>query len=58
MPWSAARGFNQVDLVAAQELGVAVARVPEYSPHAVAEHTLALLLTPNRKIHRAYARVR
>jgi D-lactate dehydrogenase len=51
-------GFNQVDLVAAQELGIAVCRVPEYSPHAVAEHTLALLLTLNRKIHRAYARVR
>ena len=51
-------GFNQVDLVAAQELGIAVGRVPEYSPHAVAEHTLALLLTLNRKIHRAYARVR
>lgn len=51
-------GFNQVDLVAAQELGIAVGRVPEYSPYAVAEHTLALLLTLNRKIHRAYARVR
>ena len=51
-------GFNQVDLVAAQELGMAVGRVPEYSPHAVAEHTLALLLTLNRKIHRAHARVR
>lgn len=51
-------GFNQVDLVAAQELGMVVCRVPEYSPHAVAEHTLALLLTLNRKIHRAYARVR
>jgi len=51
-------GFNQVDLVAAQELGIAVGRVPEYSPYAVAEHTLALLLTLNRKIHRAHARVR
>jgi D-lactate dehydrogenase len=51
-------GFNQVDLAVAQELGIAVCRVPEYSPHAVAEHTLALLLTLNRKIHRAYARVR
>ena len=51
-------GFNQVDLAAAQELGIAVGRVPEYSPYAVAEHTLALLLTLNRKIHRAYARVR
>lgn len=47
-------GFNQVDLVAARELGMAVTRVPAYSPHAVAEHTLALLLTLNRKIHRAY----
>lgn len=51
-------GFNQVDLAAAQTLGMTVCRVPEYSPHAVAEHTLALLLTLNRKIHRAYARVR
>lgn len=51
-------GFNQVDLAAAQALGMAVGRVPEYSPYAVAEHTLALLLTLNRKIHRAYARVR
>ncbi|MES2581537.1 MAG: 2-hydroxyacid dehydrogenase [Pseudomonadota bacterium] len=51
-------GFNQVDLLAAQELGMAVCRVPEYSPFAVAEHTLALLLTLNRKIHRAHARVR
>lgn len=51
-------GFNQVDLVAAQRLGLAVARVPEYSPHAVAEHTLALLLTLVRKTHRAHARVR
>jgi D-lactate dehydrogenase len=51
-------GFNQVDLVAAAALGVAVGRVPEYSPHAVAEHTVALVLTLNRKIHRAHARVR
>ncbi|HAI58647.1 MAG TPA: hydroxyacid dehydrogenase [Xanthomonadaceae bacterium] len=51
-------GFNQVDLVAAGRLGLTVARVPEYSPHAVAEHTIALLLALNRKIHRAYARVR
>lgn len=51
-------GFNQVDLVAARELGMVVTRVPAYSPHAVAEHTLALLLTLNRKIHRAYNRVR
>lgn len=51
-------GFNNVDLVAAQELGIAVARVPAYSPEAVAEHTTALLLSLNRNIHRAYARVR
>jgi D-lactate dehydrogenase len=51
-------GFNHVDLAAAAELGVAVGRVPEYSPHAVAEHTAALVLTLNRKIHRAHARVR
>jgi D-lactate dehydrogenase len=51
-------GFNHVDLVAAARLGIAVGRVPEYSPHAVAEHTVALLLTLNRKTHRAHARVR
>ena len=51
-------GFNNVDLVAARELALAVTRVPAYSPHAVAEHTLALLLALNRKIHRAYNRVR
>jgi D-lactate dehydrogenase len=51
-------GFNNVDLAAAQRLGITVCRVPEYSPHAVAEHTLALILALNRKTHRAYARVR
>ena len=51
-------GFNNVDLDAAKKLGVAVARVPSYSPHAVAEHTIALILALNRKIHRAYNRVR
>jgi len=51
-------GFNQVDLKAAAELGLTVARVPAYSPHAVAEHAVALLLTLNRKLHRAYNRVR
>ena len=51
-------GFNNVDLAAARDLGVTVARVPAYSPHAVAEHTLALILALNRKIHRAYNRVR
>ncbi len=51
-------GFNNVDLVAADELGIRVARVPAYSPHAVAEHAVALLLSLNRKIPRAYSRVR
>lgn len=51
-------GFNNVDLDAAKELGMGVVRVPAYSPHAVAEHAVALLLTLNRKIHRAYNRVR
>lgn len=51
-------GFNNVDLVAARELGLTVARVPAYSPHAVAEHAVGLILTLNRKYHRAYARVR
>lgn len=51
-------GFNNVDLEAAKAAGIAVTRVPAYSPHAVAEHTVALLLTLNRKIHRAYNRVR
>lgn len=51
-------GFNNVDLQAAHELGIAVARVPAYSPNAVAEHTVALILSLNRKIHKAYARVR
>lgn len=51
-------GFNNVDLAAAKELGLSVSRVPAYSPHAVAEHTVALLLTLNRQIHRAHNRVR
>ncbi|TVR96751.1 MAG: 2-hydroxyacid dehydrogenase [Trueperaceae bacterium] len=51
-------GFNHVDLGVADELGLTVARVPAYSPHAVAEHALALVLSLNRKIHRAYNRVR
>jgi D-lactate dehydrogenase len=51
-------GFNQVDLVAAKKLGIKVARVPEYSPHAVAEHALGLILMLNRNLHRAYHRVR
>jgi D-lactate dehydrogenase len=51
-------GYNNVDLAAARALGLAVARVPAYSPYAVAEHTVALLLTLVRKTHKAYARVR
>jgi D-lactate dehydrogenase len=51
-------GFNNVDLKAAREVGISVARVPAYSPYAVAEHTVGLMLALNRKIHRAYARVR
>lgn len=51
-------GFNNVDLKVAKSLGLAVVRVPTYSPHAVAEHAIAILLTLNRKIHRAYNRVR
>jgi D-lactate dehydrogenase len=51
-------GFNNVDLGAARELKLAVTRVPAYSPHAVAEHAVALLLSLNRKIHRAFNRVR
>lgn len=51
-------GFNHVDLRRADELGITVARVPAYSPHAVAEHALALILGLNRKTHRAYNRVR
>jgi D-lactate dehydrogenase len=51
-------GFNHVDLVAADRLGMPVARVPEYSPYAVAEHAVALALCLNRKLHRAHARVR
>ncbi|GIJ79281.1 D-lactate dehydrogenase [Micromonospora phaseoli] len=51
-------GFNNVDVAAARKLGLTVLRVPEYSPHAVAEHTAGLVLALNRKIHRAYNRVR
>jgi D-lactate dehydrogenase len=51
-------GFNNVDRAAASGLGMTVVRVPAYSPHAVAEHAVALLLSLNRKIHRAYNRVR
>jgi D-lactate dehydrogenase len=51
-------GFNHVDVVAAHALGLTVVRVPAYSPYAVAEHTVGLMLTLNRKIHRAHQRVR
>ena len=51
-------GFNNVDLHAAHRHGIRVVRVPAYSPNAVAEHAIALLLTLNRKTHKAYNRVR
>lgn len=51
-------GFNNVDLKAAAAHGIAIGRVPAYSPEAVAEHTVAIILSLNRKIHRAYNRVR
>jgi len=51
-------GFNNVDLPKANELGIKLVRVPAYSPHAVAEHAMALLLCLNRKIHKAYNRTR
>src|SRR5215831_8564103 len=50
--------FNNVDIQSAKDFNVTVTRVPVYSPHAVAEHAVALLLTLNRKIHRAFNRVR
>ncbi|MHB1331728.1 MAG: 2-hydroxyacid dehydrogenase [Sulfuriferula sp.] len=52
-----AAGTDNIDLAAARELGMAVAHVPEYSPHAVAEHAVALLLSLNRHIHQAYQRM-
>ena len=51
-------GFNQVDLAAAARLSLPVVRVPEYSPHAVAEHAIGLVLTLDRRLHKAYNRVR
>lgn len=51
-------GYNNVDLAVAKRLGLTVVRVPVYSPFAVAEHTMALILALNRKVHRAYNRVR
>lgn len=51
-------GYNNIDLEKASELGFTVLRVPAYSPYAVAEHAVALILTLNRKTHKAYNRVR
>jgi D-lactate dehydrogenase len=51
-------GFDNVDIAAAKEIGLTVVRVPAYSPYAVAEFAVALVLTLNRKVHRAYNRVR
>ncbi|NLE31564.1 MAG: 2-hydroxyacid dehydrogenase, partial [Bacteroidales bacterium] len=51
-------GFNNVDIEAAHRFGLRVLRVPAYSPHAVAEHAVALVMTLNRKTHKAYNRVR
>lgn len=51
-------GFNNVDIAAAAQKGIKVVRVPDYSPHAIAEHTLALMLSLNRRIHRAFLRTR
>ena len=51
-------GFNNVDLAAAQDHGIKVVRVPAYSPYAVAEHALALIMSLNRKTHRSFNRVR
>lgn len=51
-------GFNNVDVRAASQKGIRVVRVPDYSPHAIAEHTLALMLCLNRKVHRAFLRTR
>lgn len=51
-------GYNNVNLDAAGALGIRVVRVPAYSPHAVAEHAVALILALNRKTHKAYERVR
>jgi len=51
-------GFNNVDLEAAKKHNIRICRVPAYSPHAVAEHAMAMILTLNRKTHKAYNRVR
>lgn len=51
-------GFNNVDLDVAKEVGIKVARVPSYSPEAVAEHAMTLAMAANRRIHKAYNKVR
>ena len=51
-------GFNNVDLQAAKECGIKVARVPAYSPYAVAEHAMSLIMTANRRLHKAVNKVR
>ncbi len=51
-------GFNNVDLVAAKECGITVIRVPGYSPYAVAEHAMSILMTANRRLHKAVAKVK
>lgn len=51
-------GFNNVDLKVASELGIEIGYVPSYSPNAVAEHTAALVMSLNRRLHRAYDRIR
>ncbi|NJL46401.1 MAG: 2-hydroxyacid dehydrogenase [Leptolyngbyaceae cyanobacterium SM2_5_2] len=51
-------GFNNVDLAVAKELGITLVRVPAYSPYSVAEHAVGLIMTLNRRLYRAYNRVR
>ena len=51
-------GFNNIDLFCAKSLGMTIVRVPAYSPEAVAEHAIALLMTLNRRTHKAYQRTR
>ncbi|SFC77341.1 2-hydroxyacid dehydrogenase [Spirosoma endophyticum] len=51
-------GYNQVDITTAQELGIRILRVPTYSPHSVAEHAVALLMSLNRKTYLAYQRTK
>ena len=51
-------GYNNVDLAACERCGISVARVPAYSPYAVAEHAVALMMALNRRTHRAHIRIR